>query len=150
MGSCREEVEKRLVADRAWFLGLVDLLKTRARTARDIAAQAKVFFVDPVQLEAEAVRRYWSKDPRMTCGLLAALEERFSCVPWEEDRLEIALRGLADEHELGAGRLIHPLRVALTGQTVSPGIFEVLRFLGRDRALVRIRDAVSRLNEMQT
>ena len=149
-GSSREEAEKRLVADRAWFLGLIDLLKPRARTAGDIAAQAKVFFEDPVQLEAEAVRRYWSKDPRMTCGLLAALEERFAGVPWEEDRLEVALRGLADEHELGAGRLIHPLRVALTGQAVSPGIFEVLRFLGRDRALVRIRDAVSRLNEMQT
>ncbi len=148
MGSSREEAEKRLVEDRAWFLRLIDLLKPRARTAGDIAAQAKVFFEDSVQLEAEAVRQYWSKDPRMICGLLAALEERFAGVPWEEDELEAALRGLADEHGLGAGRLIHPLRVALTGQAVSPGIFEVLRFLGRDLALVRIRAAVSCLNEM--
>ena len=147
-GSSREEAEKRLVADRAWFLGLIDLLKPRARTAGGIAAQAKVFFEEPVQLEAEAVRRYWSKDPTTTSGLLAALEERFAGVPWEEDQLEAALRGLADERGIGAGSLIHPLRVALTGQAVSPGIFEVLRFLGRDLALVRIREAVSRLHGM--
>ena len=148
MGSYREEAEKRLVADRVWFLGLIDLLKPRARTAGGIAAQAKVFFEDPVQLEADAVRRYWSKDPTTISGLLAALEERFAEVPWEEDQLESALRGLADERGIGAGSLIHPLRVALTGQAVSPGIFEVLRFLGRDLASLRIRDAISRLHGM--
>jgi glutamyl-tRNA synthetase len=52
------------------------------------------------------------------------------------------LRILAEQRGVGAGKLFQPLRVALTGLTVSAGIFDVLALLGRDRALARIDDAV--------
>jgi glutamyl/glutaminyl-tRNA synthetase len=58
------------------------------------------------------------------------------------------LRELASELEVGAGKLIHPLRLALTGQAVSPGIFEVLMVMGRERTLARLDaalDALARL-----
>ncbi|MCY3600224.1 MAG: glutamate--tRNA ligase, partial [Gemmatimonadetes bacterium] len=54
------------------------------------------------------------------------------------ETLESEVRGLAAELEVGAGRIINPLRVALMGQGVSPGIFEVLEAMGRERALARI------------
>ena len=58
----------------------------------------------------------------------------------------MSLRDLASQMEVGAGKLIHPLRIALTGNMVSPGIFDVLYLLGRERSLSRIEDAVERIN----
>ena len=57
--------------------------------------------------------------------------------------MENALRTLAERRGVGAGKLLQPLRVALTGLTVSAGIFDVLALLGRDRSLARVNDAVS-------
>jgi glutamyl-tRNA synthetase len=58
------------------------------------------------------------------------------------------LRGLAEELEIGAGKLIHPLRVAVTGRMSSPGIFDVLTLLGRERALSRTRAGVERIGAL--
>ena len=52
---------------------------------------------------------------------------------------------LAESMEVGAGKLIHPLRVALTGQSASPGIFDVLTVLGRERSVARVEGALRRL-----
>jgi glutamyl/glutaminyl-tRNA synthetase len=59
--------------------------------------------------------------------------------------LEAALRELATTRGLGGGKLIHPLRVALTGAAVSPGIFEVAELMGRERVLGRLDAAVAEL-----
>jgi len=59
--------------------------------------------------------------------------------------VEQALRGLAAASGVKASEFIHPLRVALTGQAVSPGIFEVCSILGRERTLRRIDDLLARL-----
>lgn len=147
LGPLRAEGERRLGEDPAWFFGLLDLLKARARTPADIARYMRVFLVPDVEVDPGAARKHWEKDPAGTRDLLSELRERLSGVPWEEEALEAAIRALAAERGLGAGRLIHPLRVAVTGESVSPGIFEVLRFLGRELALARIEVAVARLGE---
>jgi glutamyl-tRNA synthetase len=59
---------------------------------------------------------------------------------WTIDTLETSLKALAEELGLGLGKLAQPLRAALTGQTTSPGIFDVLVLLGRDESLARIAD----------
>jgi glutamyl-tRNA synthetase len=59
------------------------------------------------------------------------------------------VRGLAEQEGVGAGRIIHPLRVAVTGMSDSPGIFDVLGLLGRDRTIERIDRAIERLDEME-
>jgi glutamyl-tRNA synthetase len=107
--------------------------------------QARPFFDAPVEPDPEAVAKHW-KDPKTAADRLARLRERLAGMEdWSEGPLEDSLRGLAGELEVGAGKLIHPLRVALTGMAVSPGIFEVLAVMGRDLSLRRIDDAVARL-----
>jgi glutamyl-tRNA synthetase len=64
---------------------------------------------------------------------------------WDAPALEHALRDLAAASGVAAGKLIHPLRVALTGQAVSPGIFDVASLLGRERTLSRMQDAIAHL-----
>ena len=61
---------------------------------------------------------------------------------WETEPLEAALRGLAESRGVSAGKIFQPLRVALTGLTVSPGIFEMLLQMGRDLSLKRIDKAL--------
>jgi glutamyl-tRNA synthetase len=65
--------------------------------------------------------------------------------PFDPAALESALRALADERGIKAGALIHATRVAVTGQAVSPGVFDVLALVGRERVLARLGEAVTLL-----
>jgi len=131
---------------------LMELLKPRARTTGDLAAQARIYLLDAVDYDPEALRNHWFKDPAGARERLTELRDAFGGMGedrWTEEDLEVALRALAVRREEGAGKLIHPLRVALTGQAVSPGIFEVLVVLGRERVFLRMDRALQRLAEPQ-
>jgi glutamyl-tRNA synthetase len=130
---------------RAWLHELIDLLKVRARTVDDLAIQALPFVREDLEYEEKAVGKHWLKDPAAARERLEALRDRLSNSPWEEAALEERVRSLAEEAGVGAGKVIQPLRVALTGRQNSPGIFEVLVLLGRDRALARIEEALARI-----
>jgi len=124
---------------------LIDLLKVRARTTEDLVSQARTYFSDQVELEPEAVKKHWMKDPNGTRLRLEALLECLQASEWTPEALEGATRGLAENLGVGAGKLYQPLRVALTGSSASPGIFDVLMLLGRDRATERVRRALAEL-----
>jgi glutamyl-tRNA synthetase len=145
MDEGRDEAERRMREDPEWFHALLDLLKARARTPADIALQARPYVLQELAYDPDAVAKHWEKRPEEVEGHLEALRERLAEASWDEESLEEALRALAEERGAGAGRLIHPLRVALTGQAVSPGIFEVLVMMGRERALSRIGAAAERI-----
>jgi glutamyl-tRNA synthetase len=98
-----------------------------------------------VEYEEAAVKKYWEKDPEGTAGHLEALGAALSAATWDPLALEGALREVAERRGISGGALIHPLRVALTGQTVSPGIFELFFLLGRETGVQRIAAAVARL-----
>jgi glutamyl-tRNA synthetase len=134
-----------LAARRDWYLALIDLLKTRARNLDELARHARAYLVEEIEYEEEAVRKHW-KDPALVREQLGALRQRFAAAqPWDEATLEATLRTLADELGVGAGKLIHPLRVSLTGFAVSPGIFEVLVAMGPELALRRLDAALTAL-----
>jgi glutamyl-tRNA synthetase len=72
---------------------------------------------------------------------LGALKERFAALEdWSAEPLEEAVRAYAEEADVKLGKIAQPMRAALTGRTVSPGIFEVLEVLGRDESLARMAD----------
>lgn len=128
-----------------WYRALIDLLRVRARTITDIVRQAEPYLRDRIAYDPDAVAKLW-KDRAATAELLGAVRTQLATVnSWSPDALEPALRGLADARETTAGKIFQPLRVALTGLTVSPGIFDVLVMLGRDTVLSRIDTAVASL-----
>ncbi|HEX6598927.1 MAG TPA: glutamate--tRNA ligase [Gemmatimonadaceae bacterium] len=142
----------QLDARRAWYLALLDLLKVRARTVDDIVRQAGPYFRDEIAYDPEAVAKQW-KDGPATADLLAAVHDALAAMPgWESGTMEETLRALAEQRGFGdkAGKIFQPLRVALTGLGVSPGIFDVLIMLGRDRSLARIDAAVRHLRDAQS
>jgi glutamyl-tRNA synthetase len=116
-------------------------LKERAKTLTELAESA-VFFLRarPLPLEPKAAEILAEDGQRS----LAAFAQILAALPdWRQDRLESEARSFAEAHHLKLGKLAQPLRVALTGSTVSPPIFEVMQILGRDESLGRINDVLT-------
>ncbi|HEY4303830.1 MAG TPA: glutamate--tRNA ligase [Gemmatimonadaceae bacterium] len=130
-----------------WYFSLIDLLKVRARTTDEIVRLAAPYLKNVVEYEPDAVAKTW-KDADASSDALASIRESLADAPeWDSAQLEARLRSLAESKGLGVGKLFAPLRVALTGLTASPGIFEVLVLLGRDRSIERIDAAVRYITE---
>jgi glutamyl-tRNA synthetase len=134
--------EDEISARRDWYLKLLDLLRVRARTIDDIVRQAGPYFRDHIEYDAEAAAKNWKDKEASAYILESAFISLSSVVNWTLEDLETALRSNAESRGIAAGKVFQPLRVALTGLSVSPGIFEVLMMQGRDLALRRITDAV--------
>ncbi|MDQ2929497.1 MAG: glutamate--tRNA ligase [Gemmatimonadota bacterium] len=135
--------QEMLTSRREWYLGLIDLLKVRARTVLDIVRQAAPFFPGKIVYDPEAVEKQW-KDREGTKSILSGVQSRLAQVDgWTAESLEAALRALAEERGIPAGKIFQPLRVALTGLTVSPGIFEVLIAMEPELTAKRLRDALA-------
>jgi glutamyl-tRNA synthetase len=134
--------------EQARFEKSVVLLQSRARTVKDFSGSFRAFFAEEFEYEAGAARKFW-KDASLP-DLLAALAERLSGVePFDAQTTESALRGLAEEKGIKSGLLINASRVALTGQGVAPGIFEVMAVLGRDRVVRRLHRAAEYLRSQR-
>ena len=134
-------------ARRDWYYSLIDLLKVRARTTDEIVRLAAPYLKAAVEYETDAVSKTWKDRAASADALRAVREALVNADGWNGTELEARLRSLAESKGLSAGKLFGPLRVALTGLTASPGIFEVLSLLGRDRSVERIDAAVRYITE---
>jgi glutamyl-tRNA synthetase len=140
-------------ARRDWFLKVLDLLKARSRLLTDFARDARPFLADEFEYRPDAVDKHLAGAK----GGMAAVAERMRALraalaavdPFDEAATEAALRALAEARGEAAALYIHPLRVALVGMAVSPGVFAVLVLIGRERALARL-DRLVAFIESQT
>jgi glutamyl-tRNA synthetase len=135
-------------ARRAWLLQVIDLLKPRARKLDEFIAQARPFLTEIAEYDPAVAKKQWSADdvPQQLEALAGRLD---ATEPYEPAALEQALRALAEERGVKAGGLIHATRLALTGSGVSPGLFEVMVVLGRDRVRARLARAVAEIHAMR-
>ena len=128
--------------DAAWTHRVIELLKPRSKRLTDFAPQFRMFVVDRVERDPAAVAKHLG-DTAARAHLAALREKLAEAEAFDAATLEPVVRGLAEARGIKAGTIIHAARVAVTGQTVSPGIFDVLELVGRDRVLARIDDALS-------
>jgi glutamyl-tRNA synthetase len=113
-------------------------LKPRAKTLVELAENARFYVASrPLALEAKAASQANPAARRLIGDLLPALAE---LDPWAEQSIEEAVRQFAEAAGAGLGTIAQPLRIALTGSTVSPGIFQVMTALGRDETIGRMGD----------
>jgi glutamyl-tRNA synthetase len=145
-----------------WFASIVALEIERSRTLEAMRANLDYFFADRIESydEKGAKKHFLSSSatqppPAVILSALATtLAENCGTVApgcdFDPITLEPKLRELAEKLGISFGQLIHPLRLALTGRTASPGIFDVLTGLGRERALSRIEDARRWIREKES
>jgi len=123
---------------RAQLLQAMPSLKERAKTLIELIDSAYFIFADrPLQIEPKAAALLTAETRELIGRLRTALE---AVTPWTAQTTEAAMRSLAEADNLKLGTVAQPLRVALTGRTTSPGIFDVLAVLGREECLARLGD----------
>ena len=117
------------------------VLKPRAANLIELAEGALFLFrTRPLEMHAAANDLLGSDAPRLLARVRAALA---GLNGWESSDLEAAVRQVAETAGVKLGAVAQPLRAALTGRKISPGIFDVLDLLGRDESLERIADRMA-------
>jgi glutamyl-tRNA synthetase len=130
--------------DRAYLAKVIALVKERMARPSDIADAFAYFFADPSTYSEESRRKNWKPEtPEMLKVLALRLRE---AGVFDESSVEKAIRASAEELGVGAGKLIHPLRLCLTGQSVGPGLFELMVVLGKETCLRRIEKGIEVLS----
>ena len=147
---------KRVKRSGWWVLGIkdpesdlvlkaVDTLKIRSRTLQEMAEGALFYFQEDMTYEEKGDKKF------LKPASLALLEDLHSRIEewtdFSEKGLEELFIAFMDENQIKLGKIAQPLRVALTGKTASPGIFEVMDALGKEKILARIRKAVDHIQK---
>ncbi len=120
------------------------LLQARARSLKDFSQSGRAFFSDDFEYDPEARKKFW-KDAALGDYLEALAVRLEAAEPFDSVQTEKVLRAFAEEKQIKAGLLINGSRVALTGQAVAPGLFELMAVLGRERVVARLRCASEHL-----
>lgn len=122
---------------------IIDAMKERVSFVREFITSCIYFYTPPVEYEQKSVEKNWKSD---TVEHLQKLREEFSKLnnPTKED-FEQALTKLSEELNIGKGKLIHPLRLAVSGQSTGPGLYDILFILGKDEVITRIQRAIEKL-----
>ena len=130
-------------ADRAWLTRAVETLRERAKTLGELADSLRFYVVDDIEPNPKAAAAHLK--PEIAPALVDLTHRLETVAPWEATTIEAAFHDTIATHAIALGKLAQPVRVAVTGGTASPGIFEVLDVLGRDRTIARLRAALLRL-----
>src|SRR5207249_1906898 len=132
-----------LDGDRAVMVRAIAAVKTRSRTTLDVARQVAVR-LDPKYVELDdKAKREIAKDPAGHRASLEASVAALRDVEWTPAALERRLRELAEQRGVAAGKVFQPIRIALTGGTVSEPVNELLYVVGKEAALRRLEQAVT-------
>lgn len=123
---------------------IVPLMKERMELLPDFFANGRYFYTDPEEYDTDVVAKRWKAG---TIALMQRLLPRLDASDFTASALEEVIRGAAEKEGVGAGKIIHPLRLALTGAGASPSLFDMMEVLGRETCLRRIRAALERIPE---
>jgi glutamyl-tRNA synthetase len=137
-----ELAKQGLNGNKAAILNAVTAVKTRSRTILDVARQVAVRMDERFVTLDEKAQKEIAKDPTGYRASLAASVVALKNAPgWTAEHLEKVLRDLAEERNVAAGKIFQPIRIALTGGTVSEPVNELLSVVGKEAALRRLEAA---------
>ena len=125
--------------------GIVDELRTRSNTLVDMIEGARFFFENEVDFDEKAALKFLTSE---SSGLMLKLRNELSKIDtFSSENVKSAFHRVMEEEAVKLGKLAQPVRVAITGGTISPGIFETLSLLGKDRSLHRLDEALAKVNQ---
>jgi glutamyl-tRNA synthetase len=143
-GEVRPFIEKRgwrIPGDQRWLEKMVSTLRERAKTLVELADFASFYLNDEITYDSKAVAKFLKPEVAEPLKVLSrelnALDGDFS-----ETAIQVAFEHVLANFNLKLGQLAQPVRVALTGGSVSPGIYEVIAVLGRERTVTRLSYAI--------
>ncbi len=142
-----ERLRLPVPADLGWLARVVDTLKERAKTLKEMAEQASFYLEAPQAYDPRATAKFWTPGAKERYALLI---KRLEAQPtMDPDSLELLFRGLAAELQVKLVDLAQLARIALTGKAASPPIFQVMSILGKAETLARLRTAEAALERVR-
>jgi glutamyl-tRNA synthetase len=137
-----------LVSDQAAFCRFLELLRPRVKRLTDFVDLGRPLLASAVEYEPEAIAKHLST-PNLAGHIAVLVRALTQLSPFNESHVESAVRRTATERGIKAGALIHAVRVALTGRTASPGLFEMITLLGREETIARLNALITFLGARQ-
>ena len=127
--------------DEAWLEKALATLRERAKTLVELVDIARFYLADEIATDAAAAAKFLK--PAIKPALHDLRESCAALARWDVDTITAAFESVLARHRLGLGKLAQPVRVAVTGTAASPGIFEVIDVLGRERTIARLDWAIA-------
>jgi glutamyl-tRNA synthetase len=129
--------------DKSWLEKMVKTLRERSKTLVELVDAADFYLKEDISIDEKAATKFLSPEVRVPIEKL--IEKLTALDDFSDANIEQAFSAVLDDLGLSMGKLAQPVRVALTGSTVSPGIHEVIAVLGKERTLRRLQSALQRL-----
>jgi glutamyl-tRNA synthetase len=130
-----------------YFQEVVGLLKSRLHFRKEFVDFSSYFFKDPEVYDPKVVKKRWKDD---SANLLLEFVDKISKLSkFNAAAIEQTIRGIAEEHEVGSGRIIHPVRLAVSGTGIGPGLFDMLQVLGKETVIKRVKKAIDIVPTLQ-
>ena len=134
-------------ADEIYLQKLIPTLQPRSKTLVEMAEQARFYYSDPVCLDEAAAKKFLKAN---ILAPLTQLKDRLAGLDeYNEKALEQVFVSLMETFEIKLGKIAQPVRVALTGTSVSPGIFEIISVLGKERVVPRLEAAIAYIEQRE-
>lgn len=137
----KEEYRKGLSGIEDWWLKVVKLYQERLQTLKEINDKISFLFEKKVTFEEKAIKNVLKKE-KVAFYLSQAKEVLEKIEPYDQEHIEKELRGLASKLDVGVGKILQPIRVAVTGSQVSAGLIEILALMDRKTITDRIEKAI--------
>lgn len=128
-----------------YLMSVIGLLKDRAGVLGDFVQRGRYFFQAPAAHDPAGMKTHFTQENADRLDALAGLFDGLDSFTRAD--LEVALKGLAEKLDIKTGQLIHPTRLAVTGMTAGPGLYELLELLGKRESVQRIRAAARYIRE---
>jgi len=126
--------------ERRYLLEVTALIQDRMVILKEAPDVASYFFTDDFEYDEKGAKKHLAKDT--TPALLNAVADKLQAAPdWSLESIDSAVREAGAGMGMEGGKVIHPVRMAITGRTWGPGLFELMRVIGKDRCITRLRKA---------
>ena len=127
-----------------FVIKVIDLMKERVKSLNDMQEMTEYFFTDPTDYDKNAVKKKW-KDETVNALIEKFIDELKIIKSWEVDKIENSLRNLSEKEEVSPGKIIHPTRLAISGTSSGPSLFEMMEVLGKETCIRRLKNALTKL-----
>ena len=127
------------------FRAMAPLVQTRVAVMAEVVPMVDFLFLAEPPIDEQSFTKTFSAESAVTT--LNDIAAAFESIEWTAERIKVAVEAVGERHGIKLGKLQAPLRVAVTGRTVGPPLFEPIELLGRDETLRRIRSAISRASK---
>ncbi|HUW57449.1 MAG TPA: glutamate--tRNA ligase [Planctomycetota bacterium] len=131
--------------DVAWLEKLVEVYREKLKTVADLPALAHFLFTDAIEYNEKDVKKFLLASEGAGLATLREVRDALAALDaWTATKIEETLKHVVETKGVGFGKVAQPVRVAVTGTSVSPGIYDTLALLGRERSLKRMNDALQK------